>query len=193
MELYLWWIQKYISGKIAQTSISKLFCIISMFYSRLLDECTHLLLRCSRWNSGRRSFSVKSSTARISSHFAESGTVVFAARCYLPQKYFAICQRTVNRRWIKWAQVGCHVVWKPKMHDDVMLNGVFRICLWLVARELQIPKPIERKIYDQSEIAVRLPSSRDPRATKLQTRFACSVTAAHSARIIQPEHGPISS
>ena len=78
------------------------------------------------------------------------------------------------------------------MHDDVMLNGVFRICL-LVARELQIPKPIERKIYDQSEIAVRLPSSRDPRATKLQTRFPCSVTAAHSARIIQPEHGPISS
>ena len=53
------------------------------------------------------------------------------------------------------------------MHDDVMLNGVFRICLWLVARELQIPKPIERKIYDQSKIAVRLPSLRDPRATKL--------------------------
>ena len=25
------------------------------------------------------------------------------------------------------------------MHDDVMLNGVFRICLWLVARQLRIP------------------------------------------------------
>ena len=35
-----------------------------------LDERTHLLLRCSRWSSGRRSFGVKSSTARISSHFS---------------------------------------------------------------------------------------------------------------------------
>ena len=42
--------------------------------------------------------------------------------------------------------------WKPKMHDDVMLNGVFRICLWLVARQLRIPN--DRKIYDQTEIAV---------------------------------------
>ena len=59
------------------------------------------------------------------------------------QKYFTIRQairrRTVNRRWIKWAQVGCHVAWKPKMQDDVKLNGVFRICLWLVARQLRIP------------------------------------------------------
>ena len=26
------------------------------------------------------------------------------------------------------------------MHDDVMLNGVLRICLWLVARQ-----PVEKK------------------------------------------------
>ena len=41
------------------------------------------------------------------------------------------------------------------MHDDVMLNGVFRICSWLVAMQLRIP--IDRKIYDQSEIALHLP------------------------------------
>ena len=67
------------------------------------------------------------------------GTVVFAARCYLPQKYFAIRQRTIKRGWIKWAKVAGRVAWKPKVHDDVMLNGVFRICLWLVARQLRIP------------------------------------------------------
>ena len=27
----------------------------------------------------------------------------------------------------------------PRIHDDVMLNGVCRICLWLVARKLRIP------------------------------------------------------
>ena len=154
MELYLWWIQKYISGKIAQTSISKLFCIISMFYSlsafitaaRWMHSSSNL--RCCGWSSGRRSFSVKSSTARISSHLSN-----WALLCLQPA---VIClrntlrQRTVNRRWIKWAQVGCHVAWKPRN-----------------PRELQIPKPIERKIYDQSKIAVRLPSLRDPRATKL--------------------------
>ena len=47
-------------------------------------------------------FGVKSSTARISSHLSNRAlSVLFAARCYLPQKYFAIrqaiCQHTVNR------------------------------------------------------------------------------------------------
>ena len=41
------------------------------------------------------------------------------------------------------------------MHDDVMLNGVFRIFVWLVARQLRIAT--DRKIYDQSEIAFHLP------------------------------------
>ena len=99
-------------------------------------ERTGRLLHCSRWSSGHRSFGVKSSTARIR-------------------------QRIVNRGWIKWAQVGSRVAWKLKMHDDAMLNGVFRICLWLVARQLRI---LNR--YDQSEIAVRLRSSCDPRAAR---------------------------
>ena len=46
----------------------------------------------------------------------------------------------------------------------------------------------DRKIYDQNEIAVRLQSSRHPRAaraTNLQTRFARGLTAARSARIKQ--------
>ena len=37
-----------------------------------------------------------------------------------------------------WEATG-RVAWKPKVHDDVMLNGVFRICLGLVARQLRIP------------------------------------------------------
>ena len=49
------------------------------------------------------------------------------------------------------------VTWEPKMHDE-MLNGVYRICLWLFARQLWNTKPIERKIYDQSEIVLRLRS-----------------------------------
>ena len=47
------------------------------------------------------------------------------------------------------------------MRDDVMLNGVLRICLWLVAGQ-----PIEKTIYDQREIALRLRSSCDPRAQR---------------------------
>ena len=73
----------------------------------------------------------------------------------LPQKCFeireAIRQRVVNKGWIKWALEGGRVAWKPKMHDDVMLNGVLRICLWLVAGQ-----PIEKTICDQREIALRL-------------------------------------
>ena len=44
-----------------------------------------------------------------------------------------------KRGWIKWALVGGRVEWKPKVHDDVMLNCVFNICLWLLARQLRIP------------------------------------------------------
>ena len=96
----------------------------------------------------------------------QSGTVVFATPGYLPQKYFAICQRTINRGWIKWAQVSARVAWKPKMHDDVLLNMAslgFVYGLLLGNCRYQT----DRKIYDQSEIAVRLRSSRDTRATNL--------------------------
>ena len=43
---------------------------------------------------------------------------------------------TYNKQWDQGAG---RVAWKPKMQDDVMLNGVFRICLWFVARQLWIP------------------------------------------------------
>ena len=39
------------------------------------------------------------------------------------------------------------------MHDD-MLNGVFSIILWYVARQLDTKT--DEKIYDQSEIALCL-------------------------------------
>ena len=47
------------------------------------------------------------------------------------------------------------------MHDDVMLNGVFRICLWLVPTQLRIPNRL--KDLCQTEIALRLRTSREPR------------------------------
>ena len=40
------------------------------------------------------------------------------------------------------------------MHDDIMLNGIFSIILWYVARQLDTKT--DEKIYDQSEIALCL-------------------------------------
>ena len=64
------------------------------------------------------------------------------------------------------------VAWKPKMHDDVHLASLlFVYGLFLGHCGYQT----DRKIYDQSEIAARLRSSRNPRvarATKLYTRSA---------------------
>ena len=91
------------------------------------------------------------------------GTVVFAARGYLPQKYFAIRQRT---------KAAGRVAWKPKMHDDVHLASLLFVYGLLLGN---CGYQTDRKIYDQSEIAARLRSSRNPhaaRATKLYTRFA---------------------
>ena len=55
---------------------------------------------------------------------------------------------------MKWAQVAGRITWKPKMHDDVMLNGVFRFVYGLLLGNCGYQT--DRKIYDQSEIAVRL-------------------------------------
>ena len=40
------------------------------------------------------------------------------------------------------------------MHNDVMLNGIFRICLWLVARQLQ-----KERFMTKEKIALCLQSS----------------------------------
>ena len=37
------------------------------------------------------------------------------------------------------------------MHDDVMLNGVFRICLWLVARQLRIPNRLKERFMTKAK------------------------------------------
>ena len=50
------------------------------------------------------------------------------------------------------------------MHDDVMLNGVFRICLWLVAADT---KPIERFM------------------TKAKSQFACDPRVIRALRARQ--------
>ena len=63
------------------------------------------------------------------------GTVVLAARCFLPQKYFAIRQRTRNRGWIK-SRWTCFL---EAQNARWRVFGVFIICLWLVSRPLRIP------------------------------------------------------
>ena len=68
----------------------------------------------------------------------ESGTAVFAACCYLPQKYFVIRQRTVNRGWIKLAlkaeKTGTHMTcWRHKKCRSANLRGSLWVCslrLW---------------------------------------------------------------
>ena len=159
-------------------SISKPFHIVSMFIHspalyRLLDlnECTGLpslllslkfrlpFFQCVK-NLARQGF--PSSTCPIG-HCCVCSPLLFGSEIHL---YFVICQHTVNRGWIKWAQVGGPVAWKPKMHDDIMLNGVFSIILWYVARQLDTKT--DEKIYDQSEIALCLWSSRDLRTRQNQ-------------------------
>ena len=102
----LTWIQRDIWGKIAQTRIWKPFRIISVFiHSRDLGSACFglrfrvlrfrnypgLLLRCFRWSSGHRSFGIKPSTARISSHLSNR-----ALLC-LQRAVISICLRNTLR------------------------------------------------------------------------------------------------
>ena len=124
---------KNIWGKIAQTSTSKPFRIISVFI-------------------------IGPSVNGVFFFFAAVAEVqvTFLSVLNLPRQGFPgtypighccaseiLCDSpTYNKqRMNKMSQSRWHgrVAWKPKMHDDVMLNGVFRICLWLVARQLRIP------------------------------------------------------
>ena len=63
------------------------------------------------------------------------------------------------------------VAWKPKMHDDVHLASLLFVYGLLLGN---CGYQTNRKIYDQSEIAARLRSSRNraARATELYTRSA---------------------
>ena len=151
-------------------SISKPFHIVSMFIHspalyRLLDlnECTGLpssllslkfrlpFFQCVK-NLARQGF--PSSTCPIG-HCCVCSPLLFGSEIHL---YLVIRQHTVNRGWIKWAQVGGPVAWKPKMHDDIMLNGIFSLfCGLLLGNWI----PNHGKIYDQSEIALCLWSSHD--------------------------------
>ena len=46
---------------------------------------------------------------------------------------------TYSKQRMNKTLIGGRFAWKHKMHDDFMLNGVFGICLWLVARQMRIP------------------------------------------------------
>ena len=58
----------------------------------------------------------------------------------------------------------------PRMNDDVMLNGVFRICLWLVARQLRYQT--DKKRLWPKRIALRLRSFRNLRRQNYKLAFA---------------------
>ena len=90
-----------IRGKIAQTSISKPFRIFPCLF-------THLGLYVGRSINGVVFFFAALAEVQVTFlsvlnlprqelPLVQLVTVVFAARCYLPQKYFAIRQRTINR------------------------------------------------------------------------------------------------
>ena len=51
---------------------------------------------------------------------------------------------TYSKQRMNKTLIGGRFAWKHKMHDDFMLNGVFGICLWLVARQMRIPNRQER-------------------------------------------------
>ena len=64
------------------------------------------------------------------------------------------------------ALVGGRVVWRAKMHDDIMLMASLAVVCGLLLGNCGCQT--DRMIYDQSEIALRLRSSRNPsRATKI--------------------------
>ena len=67
-----------------------------------------------------------------------SQTIHYATKGEITGMIAACNSNFINPGPAVFAREGC-VAWKPKVHDDIMLNGVFRICLWLVARQLQIP------------------------------------------------------
>ena len=60
------------------------------------------------------------------------------------------------------ALVGGRVVWRAKMHDDIMLMASLAVVCGLLLGNCGCQT--DRMIYDQSEIALRLRSSRDPPA-----------------------------
>ena len=69
------------------------------------------------------------------------------------------------------------------MHDDVMLNSVFRFVYGLLLGNCGYQT--DRKICDRNEITPRLHSSGDLHATKLQTRF---LAAARIIRAMQTKN-----
>ena len=116
--------------------------------------------------------SLKPSTARTST--CPIGHCCICSRCYLPHKYFAIRQLTIayNKQRMNKLKVAGRVAWKPKIHDDVHLASLLFVYGLLPGNCGHLT---DRKIYDQSKIAARVRSSRNPRAaraTKLYTRSA---------------------
>ena len=68
------------------------------------------------------------------------------------------------------ALVSSRVVWKAKMHDDIMLMASLGFVCGLLLGNCGCQT--DRMIYDQSEIALRLRFSRDP--PRASPRTLCS-------------------
>ena len=64
------------------------------------------------------------------------------------------------------------------MHDDVMLNGVFRICLWLVARQLRIPNRLKERFMTKEAKSQLVCDPRVIRALRARQSYKLAWLAA---------------
>ena len=109
------------------------FCIYSFSSFITATRWTHWsfrLLRCSV-NLPWQGFPASSPVG----HYCVCSPLLFTPA-------MVISQHTVNRGWKKWAWMSTSrwsCCLETQMHNDVMLNGVIGICLWLFARQLPIP------------------------------------------------------
>ena len=121
MELYLSWIQRYIWGKKAQTSISKPFRIISEFiHSSIHSRAFYKLL-----NLPRQGFPATCPTG----HCCVCSPLIFASEILCDSPTYNKPWGSIKSRW------PCYL----ETQNARWRHVEWRICSWLVARQLRIP------------------------------------------------------
>ena len=115
-------------------------------------------------NSKDRSFSHHVTAAILLFQTNHVGIGLFSyGKSFLCSHKFGTFDSSLSRNG---ALVGGRVVWRAKMHDDIMLMASLAVVCGLLLGNFGCQT--DRIIYEQSEIALRLRPSRDPPcATKL--------------------------
>ena len=131
VELHLSWNQRYIWGKILwlkrtfQNHFTLFPCLftLGLYIGRLMNALVYFFTVVTE---------VQVAIHSVLNLPQQSGTVGFAARCYFPQKYFAMRQCTVNRGWMKWARSRwlCYQETHNSRghHAEWHLQDLFRTC-----------------------------------------------------------------